>query len=209
MASSTTITFLFLLISLFSTILTPFAEAQTMPPMATTIESPSMSPATAAGPTTSGGMDCMTVLLNMSSCLTYVEQSSNLTKPDKECCPALAGLLDSNPICLCQLLGDPDKIGVQIDVNRALKLPNICKLDAPPVSSCAEIGIPVAAPTTSAEVPAGSPGTTNGEVSALSPGGFASSPTTSSDKNNAASIMTFFKMQLVLSLGIIFFTTIY
>lgn len=140
--ASTTTTFLLLLlllISLFSTILTPFAEAQTMPPMATTAESPSMSMSPAAGPATSGGMDCMTVLLNMSSCLTYVEQSSNLTKPDKECCPALAGLLDSNPICLCQLLGDPDKIGVQIDVNRALKLPNICKLDAPPVSTCAGI----------------------------------------------------------------------
>lgn len=40
-------------------------------------------------------------------------------------------------------------------------------------------------------------------------GGLASSPTTSEDKNNAASIMTFFKMQLVLSLGIIFFVTIY
>lgn len=179
-----------------------------MPPMATTAESPSMSMSPAAGPATSGEMDCMTVLVNMSSCLTYVEQGSNYTKPDKECCPALAGLLDSNPICLCQLLGDPDKIGIQIDVNRALKLPNICKLDAPPVSTCAAIGIPVAAPTTNAEVPASSPGTANGEVSALSPGGFASSPT-SEDKNNAASIMTFFKMQLVLSLGIIFFTTIY
>ncbi|KAL3325337.1 hypothetical protein AABB24_039101, partial [Solanum stoloniferum] len=187
MASTTTS--LLLLLSLFSTIVPPFTEAQTMPPM-TTAESPSMSMSPAAsGPATSGGMDCMTVLLNMSSCLTYVEQDSKLTKPDKECCPSFAGLLDSNPICLCQLLGNPDKIGIQIDVNKALKLPNICKLETPPVSACAGIA--------------------NGEVSALSPGGFASSPTTSEDKNNAASIMTFFKIQLVLSLGIIFFTTIY
>lgn len=135
MASTTTF---LLLISLLSTTLTPFAEAQTLPPMATA-ESPSMSMSPAGGPATSGGMDCMTVLVNMSSCLTYVEQGSNFTKPDKECCPALAGLLDSNPICLCQLLGDPDKTGVQIDVNRALKLPKICKLNTPPVSTCAGI----------------------------------------------------------------------
>uniref|UniRef100_A0A3Q7J0W1 Bifunctional inhibitor/plant lipid transfer protein/seed storage helical domain-containing protein n=1 Tax=Solanum lycopersicum TaxID=4081 RepID=A0A3Q7J0W1_SOLLC len=194
MASTTTS--LLLLLSLFSTIVPPFTEAQSMPPMATA-ESPSMSMSPGSeGPATSGGMDCMTVLLNMSSCLTYVEQDSKLSKPDEQCCPSLAGLLESNPICLCQLLGNPDKIGIQIDVNKALKLPNICKLETPPVSTCAAIGIPIAAPT-SAEVPVGSPG------------GLASSPTTSEDKNNAASIMTFFKMQLVLSLGIIFFVTIY
>ncbi|PHT34856.1 hypothetical protein CQW23_26656 [Capsicum baccatum] len=214
MASTTTFLIL-ILISLFSTILTPSVDAQTMPPMAAA-EPPSMamSPAAASGPATSGGMDCMTVLINMSSCLTFVEQGSNLTKPDKECCPSLAGLLDSNPICLCQLLGDPTKTGVQIDVNRALKLPNICKLETPPVSTCAALGIPVAAPT-SAEVPTASPGgfdsspATASEVPALSPGGFASSPTSSEDKNNAASVMPFFKMQLVLSLGIMFFTIIY
>ncbi|KAK4358484.1 hypothetical protein RND71_020713 [Anisodus tanguticus] len=169
-----------------------------MPSMAA-VEPPSMamSPTAALGPATSGGMDCTTVLVNMSSCLTFVEQSSNLTKPDKECCPALAGLLDSNPICLCQLLGDPDKIGIQIDVNRALKLPNMCSLETPPVSTCAAMGIPVAAPTSSAEVPA------------ASPGGFASSPTTSEEKNNAAPTMAFFKMQLVLGLGIMFFMIIF
>ncbi|XP_059315026.1 non-specific lipid transfer protein GPI-anchored 2-like isoform X1 [Lycium ferocissimum] len=206
MASTTKLTttfLLFLLISLFST-RTPSADAQIMPPMATA-ESPSMamSPA-AAGPSTSGGMDCMTVLLNMSSCLTFVEQGSNLTKPDKECCPALAGLLDSNPICLCQLLGDPDKVGIQIDVNRALKLPTMCSLETPPVSTCAALGIPVAAPT-SGEVPASSPGsstTTSGEGPAASPGGFASSP-------NAAPTMAFFKMRLVLGLGIMLFTIIF
>ncbi|KAK4375574.1 hypothetical protein RND71_006251 [Anisodus tanguticus] len=91
----------------------------------------------ALGPTTSGGMNCMTVLVNMSSCLTFVEQGSNLTKPDKECCPTLAGLLENNPLCLCQLLGDLDKIGIQIDVNSALKLPNMCSLETPLVSTCA------------------------------------------------------------------------
>lgn len=137
MASTTTS--LLLLLSLFSTIVPPFTEAQSMPPMATA-ESPSMSMSPGSeGPATSGGMDCMTVLLNMSSCLTYVEQDSKLSKPDEQCCPSLAGLLESNPICLCQLLGNPDKIGIQIDVNKALKLPNICKLETPPVSTCAGI----------------------------------------------------------------------
>ncbi|KAH0470961.1 hypothetical protein IEQ34_000684 [Dendrobium chrysotoxum] len=92
------------------------------------------------------GPDCTTALLNLTSCLTFVEQGGNLTVPEKGCCPSLAGLVDNNPICLCQLLSTSDTFGIKIDVTKALMLPTICHVQTPPVSLCNELGIPVASP---------------------------------------------------------------
>lgn len=80
--------------------------------------------------------DCLNKLLNMSDCLSYVTEGSNLTAPEKPCCPELAGLVDSSPICLCQLLGKSDTYGIKIDMARALKLPSVCSVSTPPVSLC-------------------------------------------------------------------------
>jgi hypothetical protein len=81
---------------------------------------------------------CMDKLLNLSDCLTYVLNGSNLTKPDKGCCPELAGLVESNAICLCVLLGTnvSESTGIAIDVKRALKLPSVCAVKTPPASTC-------------------------------------------------------------------------
>ncbi|GFP91148.1 non-specific lipid transfer protein GPI-anchored 2 [Phtheirospermum japonicum] len=106
---------------------------------------PSMSPA-APGPyvmAPSPSLDCFTYLIKLSDCLTFVEGGSNLTKPDPGCCPELANLVDTQPICLCQLLGNPGQVGLSVDVNRALQLPSVCNVTTPPVSLCAAIGIPV------------------------------------------------------------------
>ncbi|KAB2606355.1 non-specific lipid transfer protein GPI-anchored 2-like [Pyrus ussuriensis x Pyrus communis] len=95
-----------------------------------------LAPASAPAPATT---DCYTTLLGLSDCLTYVEEGSNLTKPDKPCCPELAGLVKDNPICLCYLLSNTsNSLGIQIDMNRALKLPTVCKVDTPPASTCAD-----------------------------------------------------------------------
>ncbi|WVY92420.1 hypothetical protein V8G54_031508 [Vigna mungo] len=131
---------------------------------------PSPTPETAAAP--APGVDsCFLALSNMSDCLTFVEDGSNLTQPDHGCCPGLAGLIDTNPICLCDLLGKPDAIGIKIDLNRALKLPSICKVSTPPVSACAAVGVPVSLPPSSSE-------------GSLSP---SMAPEASSPSNNAAS----------------------
>ncbi|KAF5751660.1 putative lipid binding protein [Tripterygium wilfordii] len=122
--------------------------------------------------------DCTSALFNLSDCLTYVESGSNLTAPDKPCCPELAGLVDSNPICLCTLLGKNEIYGVKIDLNKALKLPSICKVETPPPSLCSLVGVPVGGPTAS-EAP--------GSV-ASPPGGFAATPSTGRDGNGASSI---------------------
>ncbi|GMP91926.1 hypothetical protein CsSME_00042387 [Camellia sinensis var. sinensis] len=103
----------------------------------------------AGAPGPGGAMDCMTNLLNMSDCLTYVQAGSNLTKPGKACCPELAGLVESNPICLCQLLGNTSAIGIQIELKKALNLPTVCAVETPPISTCADAGYPVPGPMSS------------------------------------------------------------
>ncbi|KAK8928783.1 Xylogen-like protein 11 [Platanthera zijinensis] len=102
-------------------------------------------PAAAPSPAVPG-TDCASSLLNLTSCLTYVEQGSNSTVPEKGCCPSLAGLVESSPICLCQLLSTSDSFGFKIDTTRALMLPTICHVQTPPVSLCNDLGIPVASP---------------------------------------------------------------
>ncbi|KAK9999159.1 hypothetical protein SO802_018762 [Lithocarpus litseifolius] len=108
-------------------------------------EAPGSSPASASAPAVD---PCLNNLLNLTDCLTFVEAGSNATKPDKGCCPELAGLIESNPICLCELLGGnlTESYGFNIDVKRALKLPSLCGLKTPPVSTCSALGYAVPGP---------------------------------------------------------------
>ncbi|KAL9276892.1 hypothetical protein ACSQ67_025561 [Phaseolus vulgaris] len=146
---------------------------------------PSPAPETAAAPAPAMN-GCLMALANMSDCLTFVEDGSNLTKPDKGCCPELAGLIDSNPICLCELLGKPDTIGIKIDLNKAIKLPSICGVSTPPVSTCSAVGVPVSLPPSISDgslSPSTAPGASgSSNDAASSPGGAAPS---SSDASNS------------------------
>lgn len=94
-----------------------------------------------------GALDCTSALLNLTSCLTYVEAGSTLTRPEKGCCGALAGVVDGEEAaCLCGLVGGYAAYRVRVDAVRALALPTICRVDAPPPRLCAELGVPVAEP---------------------------------------------------------------
>ncbi|KAK0603212.1 hypothetical protein LWI29_002534 [Acer saccharum] len=137
---------------------------------------------TPAGGPSSTSDDCLTKLLNMSDCLSYVMEGSNVTEPDKPCCPELAGLVDSNPICLCELLGKSESYGIKIDMSRALKLPSLCGVTTPSIQLCSAVGIPVGSPTGSE---GGLPG------NSISPGAAAPGPSTGNNsKNGASSIPT-------------------
>lgn len=95
-------------------------------------------PAGAPAPAAGISPECMNAVLNMSDCLSYVQSGSTARRPDKPCCPELAGLLESTPVCLCQLLaGGAESYGVSVDYKRALALPGMCRLSTPPVSACA------------------------------------------------------------------------
>lgn len=127
--------FTFLAAALFGSVL---GQAPSPAPMSVPALTPSPmfvpSPESGFGPAPPPGPDCETALLGLADCLTYVQLGSNLTKPDQPCCPALLNLVGSSPICLCKLLQDPKSAGFNIDVNRALKLPSLCK--TPSVSVC-------------------------------------------------------------------------
>ncbi|KAK9734665.1 hypothetical protein RND81_04G155700 [Saponaria officinalis] len=94
---------------------------------------------TALSPAPSPEADCTTLVYNMSDCLTYVEKGSNVSKPDKACCPELGEMLDTKPVCLCQLLGKSKDFPVELDVNRALDLPHVCGFSTPSASLCSEV----------------------------------------------------------------------
>ncbi|XP_071723292.1 non-specific lipid transfer protein GPI-anchored 12-like [Rutidosis leptorrhynchoides] len=162
---------------------------------------PGLAPTAAFGPSVAFGPDaaepptdpCMTSLFNMSDCLSYVSNGSMDTKPDKNCCPELAGLVESNPVCLCKLLGNSaSTLGFSIDVKRALKLPSACGVSTPPVSLCSAVGIDV-------PVPEGAPMANDG---ASSPDGLAAaSPTTiGGPKSDGGYKSTGFSLALVAAL---------
>ncbi|XP_073313499.1 non-specific lipid transfer protein GPI-anchored 12-like isoform X1 [Primulina huaijiensis] len=161
-----------------------FTVAASISPASSPIPSISVPPSSANAPEPFStapppGPDCFAYLLKLSDCLTYVEKGSNLTKPDKGCCKELSDLVATQPICLCELLGNPDKVGIPVDIKKALTLPSVCKVSTPPVSLCSAIGVPVAelAPSVSPSPSAGGPGaagpSTGGEAVG-SPGNFAS-----------------------------------
>ncbi|XP_050220771.1 non-specific lipid transfer protein GPI-anchored 2-like [Mercurialis annua] len=148
--------------------------------------------------------ECLTPLFNMTDCLSYVTESSNATVPDKNCCPELAGLIDSNPICLCQLLGNSkltESFGIKIDVNRALKLPSICRVTTPPVSLCSAVGYPVPGPMSSEESPSPLSSGALPPSGVLAPEGLASSPS----KGSASKIAQPFILGLAFSSLLTFF----
>ncbi|VFR02669.1 unnamed protein product [Cuscuta campestris] len=148
------------------------------------------SPAASPGPATAE--DCMTHLLDMSDCLTYVEAGSNLTKPEKACCPELSGLVNSHPECLCRLLADPNStIGIAIELHKALNLPSVCKIDSISPSLCSLIGIqvggaPAPAPTKGSKTSSGQPQPGGTSPTSVGDGGLASSPSVGKGGSAAA-----------------------
>ncbi|XP_066315267.1 non-specific lipid transfer protein GPI-anchored 2-like [Miscanthus floridulus] len=150
-------------------------------------------PAAAPGPAPGISEECFNAVLNMSDCLPYVTAGSTTRHPDKPCCPELAGLLESHPVCLCQLLGGgAESYGVSIDYKRALALPGICRLTAPPVAACAAFGVPIPAGLvpTAAPVSGLSPSSGGPEVPANTPAGSAKSSSHAPGRVTAGGLIT-------------------
>ncbi|KAJ3676982.1 hypothetical protein LUZ60_002706 [Juncus effusus] len=92
--------------------------------------------------------DCMSTLMNMADCLTFAENGSTITKPEKGCCPGLKMVVDQNVVCLCQLFTNSADLGITLDFKKALTLPSVCHVKTPPFSEC-NITLPgVSSPTT-------------------------------------------------------------
>lgn len=66
----------------------------------------------------------------MSDCLSYVENGSMMRHLDKPWCPELDRLLQSNPVCLYQLLaGGAESYNIRVDYKRVMELPDIYRLN--------------------------------------------------------------------------------
>ncbi|XP_042410504.1 non-specific lipid transfer protein GPI-anchored 12-like [Zingiber officinale] len=100
--------------------------------------------------------ECAVALQSLSRCSTYVEAGSNLSRPQKGCCRAVAAVAGAEPACLCGLIDDYRGFGVRVDTTRALMLPSACRAPPPPASLCAVLGMPVA---TAVLPPSEKPGT--------------------------------------------------
>ncbi|CAN6484744.1 unnamed protein product [Victoria cruziana] len=92
--------------------------------------------ANGGGPTPSS--DCSSVLLDMSDCLSYVQNGSKESKPQGACCQGLEKVIKKNATCLCEVLKDSGSFGIAINLTRATELPAACKVDVPPaLKTCA------------------------------------------------------------------------
>ncbi|XP_062188931.1 non-specific lipid transfer protein GPI-anchored 5-like [Phragmites australis] len=91
---------------------------------------------------------CSSVMMTLSPCLDFI--SSKSLVPGISCCSVLAGVVQSDPRCLCMVLdGSATSFGISINQTRALELPGVCKVQAPPISQCT--GVPAPTPTPSRE----------------------------------------------------------
>ncbi|KAH9313438.1 hypothetical protein KI387_044072 [Taxus chinensis] len=104
---------------------------------------------------------CNSVLVSLSPCLNYI--TGNDTTPSKGCCSALDSVTKSNVLCLCQLLGGNNPLGIPINQTRALALPAKCKVSTTSVSQCRGLGSPTTSPSPSSGSPSDS-GSTNGKA---------------------------------------------
>ncbi|XP_010557492.1 PREDICTED: xylogen-like protein 11 [Tarenaya hassleriana] len=138
---------------------------------------PAPEPSSAAADGPSPPANCLRRMLNVSDCLSYVQVGSNETKPDGACCPELAGMVESSPECVCNLLGGgaSARFGVKLDKQRAMELPSVCGVAPPSPSLCSVLGFP-------ADSPAGSEGSSSDSQTSSEGGG---------NKNGSSTVQIF------------------
>ncbi|GAA0179149.1 hypothetical protein LIER_42202 [Lithospermum erythrorhizon] len=113
----------------------------------------------------SPSVDCSIVIVNLAECLSFVRAGSTTKKPEGACCNGLKTVLKTNPECICEGFKNSAQFGIDLNVTKALTLPQACKVSAPSITNCGLSLAPGAAPALS-PMPS-------------SPSGMAGAPTTS------------------------------
>ncbi|KAH7683527.1 Bifunctional inhibitor/lipid-transfer protein/seed storage 2S albumin protein [Dioscorea alata] len=72
--------------------------------------------------------DCTPVLYQMTDCVSFVQDGSNETFPDKKCCAAVTSAVAISPDCLCFALEQAANLGYKINMTQAALLPKDCKV---------------------------------------------------------------------------------
>ncbi|XWS63173.1 hypothetical protein CRYUN_Cryun06bG0073200 [Craigia yunnanensis] len=131
----------------------------------------------AAAPSpSSSSVDCSSLILNMADCLSFVSSGSQVSKPEGMCCSGLKTVLKAGPECLCEGFKSSASFGVTLNVTKALTLPAVCKVSAPPATNCdcVQPSTTAAAPTTfsgaNEVAPAPAPGISGSPVLSVSIG---------------------------------------
>jgi len=128
------------------------------------------------------GNGCSSVMMTLSPCMDFI--SSKAPEPGISCCSVLAGVVQTDPRCLCMVLdGTAASFGISINQTRALDLPGVCKVQAPPISQCTGI------PTAPAPAPSNSEATEEEEAEAAADAPSGNGTSSSTNSKNAASLV--------------------
>ncbi|XP_077245257.1 bifunctional inhibitor/lipid-transfer protein/seed storage 2S albumin superfamily protein [Tasmannia lanceolata] len=135
---------------------------------------------------------CTNTLITLSPCLNYI--TGNSSTPSAACCSQLAGVVTSQPQCLCLVInGSGAGLGLNINQTLAMRLPAACNVQTPSVSLCNASG----GPGTS---PAGGPTSSRPQTPPSAGGG------PSSDSTSMKPTFSLFVPLFVLSLITVIFT---
>lgn len=112
------------------------------------------------------GNGCSSVMMTLAPCMDFI--SSKASEPGISCCSVLAGVVQTDPRCLCMVLdGTATSFGIAINQTRALELPGVCKVKAPPLVS----GVPAAPAPTPPDEPAAAAEEEEADAAADAPSG--------------------------------------
>lgn len=79
---------------------------------------------------------CPGALTSLTPCLSF--STGNSSTPSSSCCLELANMLQTAPVCLCNMLNGvgAEALGVFLNRTLARALPSSCHMQTPPLSQC-------------------------------------------------------------------------
>ncbi|XP_020113813.1 non-specific lipid-transfer protein-like protein At5g64080 [Ananas comosus] len=80
--------------------------------------------------------NCSGALFGFSECLEFVEGGANAAGPNRGCCSGLGHVLSRSVTCLCEAIREGARLGVPVNVTKALALPLLCGLSYTPIVPC-------------------------------------------------------------------------
>ncbi|KAL9673930.1 hypothetical protein QQ045_030194 [Rhodiola kirilowii] len=131
-------------------------------------------------------VDCSSIYFTVPDCLDFVRYGSTLQKPRDACCTGLASIMMASAECLCVGFGSIARFGVDFNFTKALSIPSVCNLPAPPSNCGTHAPQTASAP---APGPASSPGSApqvGGPLPSIYPG----SPALPPEKSGSSTITT-------------------
>ncbi|XP_042493764.1 non-specific lipid transfer protein GPI-anchored 11-like [Macadamia integrifolia] len=116
--------------------------------------------ANAPAPAPAAAADCMSLVMNMADCLSYLSKGSKDKKPPATCCSGFKMVFNTKPECLCEGFKNSAQYGIDLDLDKAAKLPAACGVHNASASQCGSAPGAAPAQSPSATTPSGTPSAT-------------------------------------------------